>query len=31
MAPFMDETLAYVEQRAMPGVVPIETIAEAVS
>jgi 3alpha(or 20beta)-hydroxysteroid dehydrogenase len=31
MAPFMDETLAYVEQRAMPGVVPIEPIAEAVS
>jgi 3alpha(or 20beta)-hydroxysteroid dehydrogenase len=31
MLPFMEETLAYREQRALPGPVPIERIAESVA
>ncbi len=31
MLPFIDETIAYTEQRAIPGEVPTELIAEAVA
>ncbi|MFP8879015.1 MAG: SDR family oxidoreductase [Myxococcota bacterium] len=31
MAPFIEETISYTRQRAMPGEVPIELIAEAVA
>lgn len=31
MAPFIEETISYTRQRAMPGEVPIEVIAEAVA
>lgn len=31
MVPFMDETIAYTERRAIPGEVPVELIAEAVA
>ena len=31
MQPFFDETIAYTQQRAMPGEVPLEQIADAVA